>query len=420
MPESIYRALLILGACSLAGYLVPRQQSLQWKSIALLVADVIFFVGVVAYYILIQPAGAMGRFLFPCLPAFAVLVVGGITRFFPDHLSWLASMVITCGMAMLAIYAFLGVLRPAFAPPRPLSKSEIKAIPNPVDIPFGPAQLDGSASVHPEHEVVRLLGYHVSAKTVQPGDELEVTLYWQALKRTRRNHVVFIHLLSEIGTMIAQRDTYPGLGRYPTTNWDSGVAFADTYQIHIPETAYAPDEGYVQVGLYLPDNPRLVTDDGRDALRLVDIEIPSRPGEYANPLNVNFGDKIALIGYKLEPRAASPGETIHLTLYWKTLAPMKQDYKVFAHVLGGENQIWANSDSFLREDNTFTSQWQPGKVVKESRDLTVGKTTPPNFYDIEVGLYTPDEGRLKILAEDGRPMGNRQLLCKIRVMTRDE
>jgi hypothetical protein len=133
-------------------------------------------------------------------------------------------------------------------------------------------------------------------------------------------------------------------------------------------------------------------------------------------LNVNFGDKVALIGYALDQRVAHPGETIRLTLYWRAVSSMDVNYEVFVHVLGKENQVWANSDSPLTDEAVCTNRWDIGKAVKEVRELTIVEATPPDFYDIELGLHASGQGRLKILAADGRQLGNRTLLTRIRVV----
>jgi hypothetical protein len=362
--------------------------------------------GAVAYYVLIQPAGAMGRFLFPALPAIAVLLIGGLSRFLPRRRAWIAGGAVTGMMASLAVYTLIGVLVPAFNSPRPLSQAEIEGIPHPVNNPSG-VNFEGKA---------RLLGYEIAPQLIAAQDTVEVTLYWQALARTHQDLVVFVHILSDAGTMIVQRDTYPGLGRYPTTAWDPGVAFADTYRLHVPEAAYAPDEGYVQVGLYYPEGPRLRTDDGRDAVRLAPITVRPRLGDVPNPLHVNFEDKVALIGYTLDQRAARPGETIRLTLYWRALNPMTVNYNLFVHVLGEDNQIWANSDSPLTDRAVCTNRWEPGVMVKEARELTLVDATPAGFYDIELGLRASGHGRLQILAEGGRQVSSRLLLTRIRVV----
>jgi len=215
--------------------------------------------------------------------------------------------------------------------------------------------------------------------------------------------------------MVAQRDTHPGLGRYPTTAWEPGVAFADTYRLRVPETAYTPDTGYVQVGFYLPGGPRLVMPDGRSALRLTTVAVRPRPGEFPNSVSVNFDGRIALVGYDLDRRMVQPGETIHLTLYWRALASLEDNLTVFAHVRGGENQVWASHDSRPAGGSALTSQWQPGQVFEDVRDLPVGETTPPAFYDIEVGLYDSGGERLPIVTDEGHQLNNRVLLSTIRV-----
>jgi 4-amino-4-deoxy-L-arabinose transferase-like glycosyltransferase len=401
LPEVVYQALFWFCVIALTGHLLPRRERGGFVVLIPLMASVVLFVGVVFYYIAIQPAGPMGRFLFPCLPAFAVLVSLGLSQIFPRRWDWLAGPVLAVVMAALAIYALVGVLAPAFGRPRPLTDAEIAAVPNRVDIDFG-----GTA---------RLLGYKVAPTTVRPGEEVEVTLYWEPLARTGQNYAVFVHLLSDVGTMVAQRDTYPGLGRYLTTAWEPGVVFADTYRMHVPETAYAPDAGYVQVGLYLPDGPRLTTSDGRDALRLTTVEVLAHASEFPNPLDANFDGKAALVGYTLDRRIARPGETVRLTLYWRALAPMEKSYGVFAHVLGDRDQVWAWNDGWPVEGLAPTFTWEPGQIIEDVRDLTLGATTPPGFYDIEVGLH--NEERLPIVAEDGHWLGNRVLLSKIRVVS---
>ena len=441
MPRFIYQGLLAFCVLALAGHLLPRREPLPRSALLLLGATSLIFTAVVSYYILIQPAGAMGRFLFPGLPAFAVLVSAGLSQSLTWVVrlwyrlssllgrqteksaplsAWAVSLAVTVGMVALAVYALVGILAPAFARPRPLTESEIGAVPNPTNVEFGvgPPPWRGD-----KRGVARLLGYRVTPTVVEPGGMVKVTLYWQALARTDRNYAVFVHLLSEIGTMVAQRDTYPGLGRYPTTIWEPGVAFADTYRVHIPETAYAPDVGYVQIGVYLPDGPRLTTPDGRDALRLATVEIrprssPLEGGQRGvpNPLDFNFGNQVTLAGYTLDRRVVRPGETIRLTLHWQALAPMERNYSVFAHILGVEDQVWASDDGWPAKGNAPTGQWQPGQIVEDVRDLTVGLTTPPGFYDVEVGLYASDGERLPVLAEDGHWLDNRVLLSKIRVV----
>ncbi len=407
LPRWAYRGFLAFTLLGVVGHLVPRRsRHVARRSLLPLVTALVIFFAAVTYYMLVQPAGAMGRFLFPVLPAVAVLLVGGLAQLVPQRLESVVGMGTALAMMCVGACALLGVLRPAFAAPRSLGDAEIRNVPNRVDIEFG-----GQA---------RLLGYEVTPRKIDPGETVEVTLYWQPLARTERNYAVFIHLMSEAGTMIAQRDTHPGLGRYPTTAWDPGGVFADTYRLQIPDTAYAPDEGYVQVGMYLPDGPRLLTGEGQDTVRIASVTVNPRSGELPNPLEVNFGDKVALAGYALDRRAARLGETIHVTLYWRALSAMEINYNVFVHVLGDENQIWARTDSPLTDEGVCTNRWEEGALVREERELVLAQDTPPGFYDLELGVYTREQGRLNVLADDGRSLGSRKLLTTIRVMERHD
>jgi hypothetical protein len=398
LPEAAYQLVFWFCVLALAGHLIPRREEPSIVVLVPLIASIFLFGGVVTYYIAIQPAGPMGRFLFPCLPAFAVLISLGLSRFLPDR-SWVGGTVTSLGMATLAIYALVGVLAPGFGRPRPLSDADIAAIPNRVDVEFADTAL--------------LLGYHITPSDVRPGDVVEVTLYWRPEARSVQDYAIFVHLLSDAGTMVAQRDTYPGLGSYLTTVWAPGVAFSDVYRVHVPETAYTPDKGYIQVGVYVPDGPRLTTSDGDDAFRLDQINILPHDSEFPNPLDANFDNKVALVGYTLDRRTVRPSEAVHLTLYWRALAPMDTSYSVLAQVVGGQDR-WAWNNGWPVEGLAPTFTWEPGQIIEDVRELRIGETTPPGLYDIEVGMYS-DDGRLPLVAAKGYLIGDRVLLSKIRV-----
>ncbi|MBZ0300363.1 MAG: hypothetical protein K8J31_11500 [Anaerolineae bacterium] len=90
-------------------------------------------------------------------------------------------------------------------------------------------------------------------------DALDLTLYWQTEAPLAENDQVFVHVLDADGQIIAQDDSAPAQGRYPTGQWRSGVIIADAH--HIPLEA-ASDVAAVRIGLYhLPEGTRLpITD----------------------------------------------------------------------------------------------------------------------------------------------------------------
>ncbi len=107
---------------------------------------------------------------------------------------------------------------------------------------------------HPLHvnlgDRVTLLGYDVRPEAVQPGQPLDLTLYWQARREMTGDYTVFTHLVAAEGRIVAQQDNRPAEGRYPTSAWDAGEIVVDRYHLTIPPDA--PDgEYHLEVGMYL-------------------------------------------------------------------------------------------------------------------------------------------------------------------------
>jgi 4-amino-4-deoxy-L-arabinose transferase-like glycosyltransferase len=404
LPGVLYQGLFVAALAVAMGYLVPRRGGLRPAQVGVLVAAMGTFALVVFYYILIQPAGAMGRFLFPALPAASVIMAGGLDRLVPRSNMNTACLVVVVGLIVLASYALGCVLAPAFAKPGAVDESEIGRLSDETAVEFV--------------DLARLESSAFEPATLAPGGTVDVTLYWRPLTRTEQDYVVFIHLLSDEGTIVAQRDSYPGLGKNPTSDWDPGVIFEDTFQIQLPETAYAPDAGVLRAGLYLPGGARVRTSVGGDAAEIGRFKLAPRAGSVPNPMRLVFADKAALVGYSMDRRVSVPGETVHLTLYWEELSCCLSDYGVFAHVVGESNQVWASDDGVADLEPAPAGE-PSGRVAKDVRELTLGETTPVGLYELEIGLYDAEWDRLPIVAEDGHWIDDRVLLSQVRVEAGD-
>jgi hypothetical protein len=361
---------------------------------------------------------SQGRLLFPAISAIAVLLSLGWSQWVPHrYKKWLLGIVGGLMFALAAIVPF-HYIAPAYAKPV-LSKAEGPVLLPEAEMERAPHRLDVTFAGR-----AKLLGYEAGDEETQPGESVEVTLYWQSLAKMDRDYTVFVHLLDENDLVIAQRDTYPGLGTYPTRLWRVGDAFADRYVLNLSSTVFAPCVGRFEVGLYDFDSGERLMAVGPDGQPLGDnvrfhqiAVLPREDSPVPNPVDFDFENRIALAGYDLDRRTARPGETIHLILYWRALAKMEKDYTVFTHVLGEEDRLWAQMDSQPQGGTAPTSSWQVGQVVEDHYDLAVKPDTPPDVYDIEVGLYLATTGqRLGVLDEGGRLLDNRVLLSKVRVV----
>lgn len=397
-----------LSAASTEQFSISNLQSLISVSI-LLAWPIALFLALIRWTTMTK--ASQGRLMFPAISAIAILVALGWSQWVPRrYQKWLVGIVSSL-MFVLAVIAPFRYIAPAYAGPVLLSEAEIEKIPHRLDVTFG--------------DKARLLGYKAGDEETRPGESVEVTLFWQSLAEMDRDYTVFVHLLDENDLVIAQRDTYPGLGTYPTRLWQVGDAFADRYVLTLSPTVFAPCTGRFEVGLYdFASGERLMATgpDGQpldDNVRFHQIAVlPHEDSPMPNPVHFDFERRIALVGYDLDRRTARPGETIHLTLYWRALAEMEEDYTVFTHVLGEEDRLWAQMDSQPQGGAAPTSSWQVGQVIEDRYALVIKPDTPPDVYDIEVGLYLAATGqRLGVLDEGGRLRDNRVLLSKVRVVS---
>ncbi|MGQ9493541.1 MAG: hypothetical protein ACUVR2_07240 [Anaerolineae bacterium] len=271
---------------------------------------------------------------------------------------------------------------------------------------------------------IELRAYTIDKEVLHPGDVLNVTLYWQCLKPLSKDYTVFVHLLGQHDLVVAQRDAYPCLGTCPTHNWRPGEKLADPYMLALPMTAFTPDAAQLEVGLYEHASQHRLTatmDQGQalgDSARFHTLSItPTHPGPIPNPMQVNFGDRIALVGYQLNQRAVKRGDTIRLTLYWQALQRMHENYSVFIHLISESGERAAQIDSWPQHGKAPTSSWQPDAVMQDEYELNVPTNAPIGVYSIHIGLYVAETlQRLWVLDEVKLPQIDFIFLTRVRII----
>lgn len=103
-----------------------------------------------------------------------------------------------------------------------------------------------------------LAGYTLSRRVLQPGDTLDVTLYWQPEQTPSRDYTIFVHLLDEALDGAGGEDRTPDT---PTTAWTAGEIYVHEHSITIPPER-SPGFYRLAVGMYAQP--------GFDRLSLVD------------------------------------------------------------------------------------------------------------------------------------------------------
>lgn len=245
----------------------------------------------------------------------------------------------------------------------------------------------------------RLRGCDLNRRTFSAGEELELTLYWQGIEYANYfglDYSVFAHLVDRESRLWAQSDGYPVAGLYPTSRWSSTeVVIPDRRSILLPADI-PPGRYRVEVGMYLlPTAERLQIRDQSgqaigdriivDYVRVADTYDDHPSPE--NPLRVNLGDSITMLGYDLAPATVEAGEIMGVTLYWRALAAIPQDYTVFVHLVGQDGRIVSQHDGQPEGGFYPTSYWDQGEVVKDEHVLSLPSEIEAGEYELRAGMY---------------------------------
>jgi 4-amino-4-deoxy-L-arabinose transferase-like glycosyltransferase len=338
---------------------------------------------------------SQGRLVFTAISALTTLLVLGLAGWLPRRPATAVIAVLATFLFIISAAAPFAWIRPAYQPHR---YTQHWLAPTPTNVDFGGQmrlvdyEIKGTAPAHAE---------------LRPGGRLDLLLQWEVLAPMDRDWSVFVHLNDPVlGAPIAQRDMYPDHGLRPTSLLPAGERIFNLYRLAIPDTAVAPAELTLMVGLYdFYTGERLAQADGRDAANLAILPLTAVPGEYPNALSQNFGNELELVGFDFDSRRVPPGDTLAVTLYWRPLRPLRTDYTFFAQVvdLDGDLTRWASDDP---APAAGTSGWRPGETQTVTFRLPLADDTPPRLYPLIIGVYTQTAAgtlqRLQLVTADGR------------------
>lgn len=432
LPEFIYTALKVFVAAGLFGVLLGyfrRAKGNERTVLLFLLANVSLFFIVLFNYMLVSPAGPNGRFFFPAISALAILISYGLYQLLVEANTWIkkwgkrtatgndksrvtislasvSAAIISLTMFSLALVVLFFYLAPAYAQPPPIPADAL--IINPVN-----ARFDG---------LITLLGYELSDTEIMPGQPLDLKLYWEVTGKPPGNYLLFVHLMDEAQTMVAQRDTHPGLGNFPSAQWQPGDRFIESIRIYVPETAYVPNSATVSIGYYAPDAYRLAVYDQDenplgDSLELANLRLLPGDGNMPNPQNQNFNQELELVGYDFDEREVAPGDSVNLTLFWQALEDVGSDYLVQIKLVDEEGHDWAAVEARPDSGATPTYTWRSGQQLQDRHSILVSPDTPAGRYSIVISLIDAQDGNQpSIVADDGHLIDTHLTLAQIRVM----
>jgi len=244
-------------------------------------------------------------------------------------------------------------------------------------------------------DAVALVGYDRSPRSPRPGEDLQVSLYWEALRPLEAQYHSFVHLIDAEGQVVAQSDRQPGGVHYPTSLWRPGERLRDDHSLTIPTGA--PAGVYeLWVGMYTLASDGALVPLGQPAVAgqvAIKASTQAEPGPISEPVRANFGDQVELLGYD----AVLQGRTLGVVLHWHSIQPPTADYTVFVHLVDANGQTVAQHDGQPQGGAYPTSVWDTNEVVQDEHALLLPPDLPDGDYYLRVGLYLLETGeRLQV------------------------
>ena len=339
---------------------------------------------------------AKGRLLYPAIVSVAGLIGRGWAAW-SARWRWLS--LALCALVVAgAIAVPFAVLAPPVSAPRVTGNVDDVHPQHPLDGQFG--------------DEIALLGYDLNGTSFEPGQKLDLTLYWQALQQPSDHYTLAIQLVSavpgETDTLI-NFNTWTGGGNYPTGNWHAGDVIADHYRLRLPEDVERAQAWELHVILFGHDGGHRLRFalDGQPASKAARLALvrvgASDPGAHAPPeadrlaAPVRFGEVIALDGV----RVTEGEKALGVTLWWRSVASLGGNYVVFVHIYDAEGQLVATADGPPLSGGFPTSTWRPGDRVRDERKIDwLAEGSAP--FRLGVGWYDPVTGaRLAATGADG-------------------
>jgi hypothetical protein len=315
---------------------------------------------------------------------------------------------ILCGLLLALLVAKEGLIDPYTTWFRKASPpGEVLGVQHPAQVNLG--------------DEVMFLGYDVSSEEVAAGGDVQVTLYWQAQRRLKQDYSAFLHLddirPNYVSWSLSEKLNPADL---PTSGWAPGFYVSDRHRLSIsPETP--PGVYVLRAGLYVPDTAkRLPILDQEGKVVSENVELGRVLVRRAEPVDLSaavavgpfiFGQRIDLLGYRLEHDSVKPGNYFRLWLYWKAIAETPEDYIVFVHLLDADGETIAQGDGLPGSGLYPTWAWTPGEIVEDEHLIPLEAGASPGRYQLSVGLYELDSlSRLEARDQQGSALGDDVLL----------
>ena len=141
-----------------------------------------------------------------------------------------------------------------------------------------------------------------------------------------------------------------------------------------------------------------------DKERLKSYILESEPPSIPHKVDINFENRVHIIGYDIEPAQAKPGQDVKLTYYWRCDDTVDEGWMLFTHVLDPSTDHRDNldNDGPLREVKNgkqllSPDKWEKGKIYVDEQTFHVPDDIKAPELSVLTGVWKGN-ARLRIIS----------------------
>jgi hypothetical protein len=115
-------------------------------------------------------------------------------------------------------------------------------------------------------------------------------------------------------------------------------------------------------------------------------------------LNLSFGETpIELLGGHIEAGSAHPGDSVSVSLYWRTRENLEEDALAFIQILGRDKEAISGVDCYPGRGTFPPSLWEVNVIYRDRYELKLPLDTEvPTAAALYAGLYNEEGTRLPV------------------------
>jgi hypothetical protein len=112
-----------------------------------------------------------------------------------------------------------------------------------------------------------------------------------------------------------------------------------------------------------------------------------------------LGGKVEIAAASVQPGRVVPGEPTRVSVFFKVLEPIAEDYMVFVHVEDPDGRMERMNVDHKPSNGVYpTTQWKAGETVKDDFNIYVPPGAPVRALNIWMGLWEPrSDTRMKLM-----------------------